>query len=705
MRYLIITALSLSLFFTSSVTALISRGLSSSSWTRGKCGPEDTPTQWADQVNGATQPLPLYPRPQFVRDDKSWQNLNGLWEWQIESNPMTEPNFNTPLTSSILVPFPPESCLSGQGAFNNWPTPPPSFLYTLYRLVFDTTSDISGAARSTLNFGAVDWNASVWLNEKYVGSHIGGYSMFSLDVTAALKATNNELFVFAHDPSDSGPQPAGKQRVSTIVKPGGDHYTPSSGVWQTVWLEATPSDYISRIDYETTTSSVTVNVAASTSSSRAVTYNVSFQGVPVVNGGGMSGSPFLITIPSPHTWSPNSPELYDITVTLAGSTDSVTSYFGLRTISKGNIETPYPATSNPGVDRPDGDLPGSPFTLPSADASLCAAACTKDSACLVWAYAIPNCDGYKVPTCWLKGPNAGAPVQKTCRISGEPGGTANITRPLLNGNFTFYAGWLDQSWWPDGIYVAPTDEALAYDVASVKTFGLNAIRLHQKENPQRWYYWADKLGVIVQQDAIQKFEAGFNDTADLFKADLKAMVDDLRSHPSIFAWTIFNEGDCVNDNGMDPAALVAWLSAYDGTRLIDTNSGGPANSLYIGDLNDLHSYPYPSKVFAGPAQGLVRSFGEFGGIGAYVASKEWVTSKCHTYLPAPLPSDEAAIYVNMTKTLSQIKYTEGVSISIYTQITDVELECDGFLNYDRTNKFDAATLATIVAANVALINS
>lgn len=689
--------------------SLVSSGLNADAWTRGRCGPEDQPTKWAQLVNASVQPLPEHPRPQLVRGDSSWQNLNGLWEWQLEDGPLTSPVFGSNLSGSILVPFAPESCLSGIGAFNNWPTPPPSFEYTLYRAVFDADLETPTGGVVTLHFGAVDWNASVWLNGEFLGAHIGGYSAFSFDATKSLKRLANELFVFAHDPSDSGPQPAGKQRVSTIVAPGGDHYTPTSGVWQTVWLEATPQDFVTRIDYETAAdlSSVRINVTTAVDPISDLAVSISFQGVTVATLDGASGKPFSVALPAPRAlWTPAQPSLYDINITLKSTGDSVTSYFGLRTVSKG--ARPTKGSMQYGVDRPGGDLPGSPFTLPAADPSLCAAACAAaGSGCAIWAYAVPNCHQGTVwpsPTCWLKGSNAEPAKPQSCRVSG--GASIDVIRPLLNNNFTFLAGWLDQSWFPDSLYTAPTDEALAFDVSAVKTFGFNMVRLHQKVNPQRWYYYADKLGVALQQDAVQKFGAGQDSTSAWFASDLKNMVDDLRAHPSVIAWTIFNEHDCVGDSGMDPAALVSWLSAYDSTRLIDTNSGGPANNLYIGDFDDLHSYPYPSKAFnAANDSAQLRSFGEFGGIGAFVDGKEWVTGKCHTYLPAPLPEDEAAVYVNMTQQLAARRDYDGLSISIYTQIVDVELECDGFLNYDRTDKFDAETHAKIVAANEALIGN
>jgi beta-galactosidase/beta-glucuronidase len=162
-----------------------------------------------------------------------------------------------------------------------------------------------------------------------------------------------------------------------------------------------------------------------------------------------------------------------------------------------------------------------------------------------------------------------------------------IVRPAINGAFTFLAGWLDQSWWSDGEYTAPTDDALRFDVQAVKDLGLNTIRLHQKVNSDRWYYYADLLGVVVLQDMPQKYGGSTPATVEPFLAELKAMMDGRGNHPSILQWEIFNEGDCVRS--FNASQVVEWAKAYDPHRLIDTNSGGPANDLHIGDVNDVHS--------------------------------------------------------------------------------------------------------------------
>ena len=277
-------------------------------------------------------------------------------------------------------------------------------------------------------------------------------------------------------------------------------------------------------------------------------------------------------------------------------------------------------------------------------------------------------------------------------------------RPLLNGDTIFLAGWLDQSYWPDGIYTAPTEEALAFDLQSILTFGLNTVRLHQKVNPERWYYHADKLGILVMQDAVQKYGRATNATIPLFESDLIAMIHARGNHPSIIQFETFNEQDCWRVFKQKPHSVADIVNLARATdwqnRPIDTDSGGGANGMPLGDVNDIHSYPYPRAVL--PTSKRYAMIGEYGGIGYFQKGKEWVPDKCHTYLKAESTDKATGLYVNMTKLMITLAPT-GFSSAIYTQITDVELECDGFLNYDRTNKFSAAQLGEIKEANARLI--
>ena len=477
-------------------------------WARTVCGSYTTNPPTSDQITqwGSTVTpvgvLQEYPRPQMTRPATTYKNLNGLWEFQLGSGFAEAVPFGQTLNQTILVPFPLESCLSG--AFR-WPAYS-KFLW--YRLLFDAPFS---SGNTLLHFGAVDWNTTVYLNGKMLGNHLGGYDGVSFDLTSGLLPTNNELILAVYDPSDDGFQVEGKQRISAITHPGGDTYTPSSGVWQTVWLENVPTYSISSLAVRGDTANVylTVNAGPGT-----VSGAVSFAGAQVATFSGATGAEIVVAIPSPKLWGPLMPNLYDISVTAtatgSGATDTVGSYVGMRSV--GTVSFPVPPTpaSGPriGYDNSGGDMPGQPTTLAQPDFNLCWAACNSTPGCAAWSYGVQGAGCESKPLCWLK-ESVESWSQTNCRIAGDqgtPGGHA--LRPAINGSefscphsrdnpvftplllyltslppptdFTFLAGWLDQSWWPDGEYTAPTDDALAFDVQAVVDFGLNVIRLHQK---------------------------------------------------------------------------------------------------------------------------------------------------------------------------------------------------------------------------------
>lgn len=396
-----------------------------SKWAPTQCGPGNQVTQWTSQVRGCAAPtlrrtachlasswpvvaqvsptnaLPEYPRPQLTRPQGSWSNLNGLWEFSPDAIPV--PPFNTTLPNNILVPFPAEACLSGYGKTTKTLT---------YRLVFD--SPFPGS-RIILHFGAVDWQTSVYVNGVLVGNHTGGYDGFDLDVTAAMQATANELIVSVFDPSDDGYQPNGKQRISAIVNPGGDTYTPSSGIWQTVWLEQVPTTYVTgiRILADTQQATFTVNGAIVCADGASTICVIATRASPladnagggngfnivIMDGGsvvaqasGTTGSPLSVPIPQPNLWHMDTPSLYNVSVALCTLTpcnniDNVATYFGMRNVSLGSYTMPPqpPTGPQPGIDRPGDDLPGYPINI-AADPNACWALCNKTAACQAWAY-------------------------------------------------------------------------------------------------------------------------------------------------------------------------------------------------------------------------------------------------------------------------------------------------------------------------------
>ncbi len=631
--------------------AVINRQRLKSTWSRTQCGSPsgnaDIPTRWANDVSPYKTPLTSYPRPMMVRKlpstntaeksigrknmernilkrlrdvgtEDQWYNLNGLWEWEATTGGIDNPPFGKTLNSSILVPFPVESCLSNQAPSSAKESREKQKMW--YRLNFQIEK---GNQKTLLHFGAVDWQTHVYLNTQYLGNHTGGYDGFSFEVTDLLmkNGNTNELIIYVFDPSDDGAQPNGKQRISAIDNPGGDQYTPNSGIWQTVWLETVPDIYIDNISINADTQElkVSANLINSGTDTIKVSFDVYDGGHRIAGSQVMPGTVATIQIPSAKTWSPNNPHLYDLIVTLSTG-DSIISYFGMRTFQLEDV---------------------------------------------------------------------------------KEGG---VKRPMLNGNFTFMAGWLDQSWWPDGQYTAPSDDALKFDIEIAKSFGMNMVRLHQKVNPERWYYHADQLGVAIYQDAVQKYHGATEDTIPFFVHDMTEMIKERGNHPSIIQWETFNEGDCWKaftkpTSKYSVEDIVALAKSLDWqNRLVDTDSGGDANNLPVGDVNDIHDYPDPKDPK--PTTMKYAMIGEFGGIGAFVSGKMWVPNKCHTYLHVSTPKDEADTYVNMTKTI--LNRIIDISASVYTQITDVELECDGFLNYDRTNKFTNEDIVKVRNANEAL---
>ena len=643
-----------------SVTASVvgSAAQSHLTWERQPCGAApggipsgaDIVTRWGATVDPAkAQPLKEYPRPQMVR--AKWSNLNGLWEWEpttgVNGTASTPPPFGRTLARSILVPFPSESCLSG--IRENHP-------YQFYRNTF--TSQLSGA--TLLHFGAVDWHAKVYLNKRLLGSHSGGYDGFNfLLPPGTLTASENELIVFVYDPSEHGSQPFGKQRAVSITAPGtdGEKYTPTTGIWQTVWLEPVPSLYISdlAIVANLTALSVVVSISGTGGGGGKDNFKVKVsasaesapgQSVATAHGhvsAGPTGNIELsVVIPTPKLWSPSTPFLYNLTVAIEeeaargkGVTDTVQAYFGMRTVT---LE----------------DAPGGP--------------------------------------------------------AGGSGGRKSL---FLNGKPFFAAGWLDQSWWPDGQYTAPTDEALAFDVQAAKMFGLNMIRLHQKINPQRWFYHADRIGVVVMQDMVQHFSYHNDSSGESknmpvnttqFTKEWSAAILGRHNHPCIIQWDIFNEfeyyGGCTNTS----CPILEMTRKLDTTRLVDFNSGGSGNNLGIGDVNDIHSYPAPNTIKGSATKTRYGMVGEYGGIGWVAPGHEWLPGKCQRRSGGTHNNSAAgtAMLLHELGLIAQGKAAGNISAVVYTQITDVELECDGIYTYDRISHYDESDIAKIKAANLKL---
>ncbi len=269
------------------------------------------------------------------------------------------------------------------------------------------------------------------------------------------------------------------------------------------------------------------------------------------------------------------------------------------------------------------------------------------------------------------------------KIKVEPDETG-VMRLFLNNEVLFQFGLLDQGFWPDGLYTAPTDEALRYDIEVTKKLGFNMIRKHVKVEPARWYYWADKLGVLVWQDMpsgdayvgdgdgeITRSEA----SARQFELELKEMIDEKHNHPSIVMWVLFNEGW----GQYDTARLTQWLKEYDPTRIINSVSGW--NDMGVGDVRDIHSYPGPNAPQLYPDRASV--LGEFGGLGLAIEGLTWQAEENWGYQEY---GDATVMLEAYTKLINRLRYLsveEGLAAAVYTQTTDVEIEVNGMMTYDR----------------------
>lgn len=572
-------------------------------------------TPWAQEVN----PLNVwnnYPRPNMKRVE--WKNLNGLWDYAILPAKEGKP---ASYEGEILVPFAVESDLSGVGkrVGNN------------HALWYHRTFTVPTAWKGNdvmLNFGAVDWACDVWVNDIKVGSHKGGYTPFSLNITPALKAKGeNTVTVKVLDPTDSGYQPRGKQ----VNNPEGIWYTPVTGIWQTVWLEPVAPNHIAslRVVPNVDNNTLTVDVATSQPSATAVAE------VKVLDGGnlvatakGLNNQQLVIEMPADaKLWSPDAPNLYDLEVSLSADgrqLDKVKSYTAMRKLST------------------------------ARDAN-------------------------------------------------------GIVRLQLNNKDLFQFGPLDQGWWPDGLYTAPTYEAMIYDIDKTKELGYNMIRKHVKVEPALWYAYCDSVGMLVWQDMPNgdrgpewQMHNYFNGTERKrspeseanFRREWKDIIDFLYNNPSVVTWVPFNEAW----GHFKGPEIVEWTKAYDPSRLVNPASGG--NHYHVGDMLDVHKYPAPEIMLVDGERANV--LGEYGGIGLVVKDHIWSPKRNWGYTQFNTVKEVTDLYIDYINTL--LKLVPGCySGAVYTQTTDVENEVNGLMTYDR--KVLKVDQDRVKKANQQLVNS
>lgn len=447
----------------------------------------------------------------------------------------------------------------------------------------------------------------VWVNGVKVGSHTGGYTPFTFDITQALQLKDNEIVMRVWDPTDASYIPRGKQ----VSKPSGIWYTAVTGIWQTVWLESVPADYIQNIvstpDLDKGTVKVEIDFSNPTNND-LYQVEVLHEGKLIASGKSINGEPVEVNMPEGFLlWTPDHPHLYDLNVKVlrkGKQIDAVQSYFAMRSF---------------GTQRDE----------------------------------------------------------------------SGIVRLTLNGKPIFHYGPLDQGWWPDGLYTAPTDEALAFDIQKTKDFGYNMIRKHVKVEPARWYYHCDRLGIIVWQDmpsggrgpgwhTTEYFQGPESlrtlESEECYKKEWSEIINTLKSEPCIGVWVPFNE----SWGQFKTMEIVEMTKKLDPTRLVNPASGG--NFYLTGDILDLHNYPEPKMVLYDPTRATV--LGEYGGIGRKVENHTWVKDQGWGYVEFDTEEKVTDTYVNYANKLYDM-ISQGFSAAVYTQTTDVEVELNGLMTYDR----------------------
>ncbi len=546
-------------------------------------------TPWGETLD-RERVLQEYPRPQLRRD--SYLNLNGTWEYAITEAPGIPDRFD----GEILVPFSPESVLSGVGR-TLWPG-----AYLWYRRTVTLPAGFR-RGRLLLQFGAVDQIATVYVDGTELFTHIGGFTPFTVDVTDAARSDSFTLLVRVSDTTDSAGMTFGKQRL----RHGRIWYPPQSGIWQTVWMESVPENYIRGVRIIPHFDKRQVELWVAGSGTCTAQFAGGTHSFP-------AGRPARLDVPDMHPWSPEDPFLYDLRLTLGE--DTVDSYFAMRKFS---------------VER--------------------------DSA-----------------------------------------GDMRLT---LNGRPYYQNGVLDQGYWSDGLLTAPSDEALIYDIELAKSMGFNMLRKHMKIEPLRWYYHCDRLGMLVWQDmpaggtsrnplivslplitGIQLRDNRYGlfgrrsaEGRTQFYRELHEMVAALFNCPCVAMWVPFNEGW----GQFDSAKVCAGILSMDTSRVIDHASGW--HDQGIGFVRSLHVYGRSFCMKDVPSSRAI-VLSEFGG---YTLRIDGHCRPGRAFGYRRFDSANSYKYALLDLYKHQIlpAHSEGLSASVYTQLSDVEDELNGLVTYDR----------------------
>ena len=559
-------------------------------------------TPWGEALD-REHPLPEYPRPQLRRN--SYLNLNGIWEYAITKT-AEKP---AAMQGEIVVPFSPETPLSGVGHILQ----PDEYLW--YRRSVTLPEGFFQGGRLLLHFGAVDQCCTVWVNGQEAGSHTGGYLPFALDVTELIEGDAFTLELRVTDPTDTGSLSRGKQRLKNT----GIWYTPQSGIWQTVWMECVPENYLRslRITPKPEENAVHIRLEADDPAMAAVT--ICRDGGIIAEGQTDENGESTLTIPAEELrlWSPENPFLYDVTIRLAGG-DTVESYFGMRSFGIGKDEKGLP-------------------------------------------------------------------------------------RLLLNGKPYFQNGLLDQGYWSDGYYTAPSDEALIHDIAEMKRLGFNMLRKHIKVEPLRWYYHCDRLGMLVWQDMMNGGESysplsiyvfsnlGLRVKDDRYRyfsrsdeagrthyyEELGQMIDLLYNTVSLALWVPFNEGW----GQFDALKAAEFIRKRDDTRPIDHASGWYDQGG--GDIKSIHWYFRPYHHKQPPKEQRPICLTEYGGYNCAVPGHCWGEGAEFGYKKIADPAEFNRAFQKLMEEQIIPAKERGLAAAVYTQVSDVEGERNGLLTYDR----------------------
>ena len=495
------------------------------------------------------------------------------------------------------------------------------------------TCDPKPGERILLHFGGVDFRTMVFIGHNEVTDvpHEGGQNPFTLDITDYVKPGANELTVCVWDPTEDFINSRGKQSF----KPKGCFYTRVSGIWQTVWMETVPASHIESYTVVTDIDAGTATLDFRLAGRGDDLVKVTVDGVGEFTGNGK----VVVKMPAGFKlWSPASPTLYSFTATCGA--DEVSGYFGMRKIEK-----------------------------------------RKDA----------------------KG----------------------VLRFFLNNEPYFVMGTLDQGWWPDGLLTPPSDEAMAYDIQVLKDCGFNTLRKHIKVEPLRYYYLCDQLGILVIQDlpsgnhnAQTPLDAKETARYGLQRLEQKEMMDALQAVPSIVMWNPYNEG-WTQPGEFLTHAMLDFTRRYDPTRLVNGPSGcwdwegghllpkgwkwenrvwtqhKPAGECEAADTVDLHLYRGPEMFAVNDRR--ISFLGEFGGLGHPVEGHLWRTSKKGNWGYGGIEDTKTReglekTYLGLMEKLGEMA-EKGLGGAIYTQTTDVEIEINGVLTYDRkVLKYNPAVL-------------